>query len=303
MIFFVSGAMFGFAKIKGYCPWPAKKIGEKKGQLWVNFLESKQTGTVSKKNWTEMTHDSNRKIGLKNIKKVGYKKALEEMVKSVELKGKAGSNVDIDYIVSDEEGVNASAGENEFDANSDEGDDEVICDDDISSDGDEGRDDINGDDDIDGVCNGIDESESVNKEDNVVSNSSKETSNIIAAKTVNTGQAAIRSTLAKKTLQDSQQEVQKNFLEKIIQEKNGFSCRFCKFATSIELRAKTHGMTCGKQKKKVGSRKKTVCPECQEVFIKKGSFYKHYKLQHQTSSYKCSTRLKTYSEGRVIWLT
>ena len=87
-----SGTMFGFAKLKGYSPWPARKTGHVKGKLWVSFFGSKQIGTVSHKNWTDLTPESIEKIGLKYSKKGGYAIALKEMVKVYELNNKSDSN-------------------------------------------------------------------------------------------------------------------------------------------------------------------------------------------------------------------
>ena len=53
-------------------------------------------------------------------------------------------------------------------------------------------------------------------------------------------------------------------------------------------------MTCGRKTKKVGPKKKPVCPECKTVFENRKLFRKHYKDQHQNSAYKCSRCLKTY---------
>ena len=65
--------MFGFAKMKGYCSWPAQKKGEVKGQLWVYFFGSKTFGKISKTNWTDLSTTSHAKLGLKNLLKPGYK--------------------------------------------------------------------------------------------------------------------------------------------------------------------------------------------------------------------------------------
>ena len=73
--------MFGFAKLRGFSPWPAQKTGLAQGKVWVKYFGCGQLGTVPHKNWTDLTPDSYEKIGLKKSKLSGYSKALEDMIR------------------------------------------------------------------------------------------------------------------------------------------------------------------------------------------------------------------------------
>jgi len=119
-----------------------------------------------------------------------------------------------------------------------------------------------------------------------------------------------KSSKAKKTLQESQAEVSKQFNCKIVKNSVGFNCKNCKnFGTTILYRAKYHAMVCGnnaKKQKKRRSRKKFKCSECEEAFSRKPEFNKHYKAVHQKSVYTCSKCLrrfklmKTYSKHMKV---
>jgi len=56
--------MFGFAKIRGYSPWPAKVMGEisEKGNFWVQFYGKDEFGSINAKNWTQLTTESYNKL-------------------------------------------------------------------------------------------------------------------------------------------------------------------------------------------------------------------------------------------------
>ena len=338
--------MFGFAKMKGYCPWPAQKKGQVRGQLWVYFFGSKTFGTISKSKWTDLTSDSYTKIGSKHLKKSGYLKALKEMTEIAKL-NETANNIDQDPIVNNavsdtatgdveksliennivNETVNAAvsedigvyvSGEALIESASDdvrEGFSDAVSDyvdvSEVLRDGvSEGaRNGVS-----EGARDGVSESVSDAVTDSVTDNVTAVIDEVARGLDVGVSdvlvdilnvaknvpskrkdQTSIKSAFAKKTLQDSQREVQKNFSEKITKVNDGFSCKFCsKFSTSLELRAKTHSMTCGRKTKKVGPKKKPVCPECKTVFENRNLFRKHYKDQHQNSAYKCSRCLKTY---------
>ena len=71
---------------------------------------------------------------------------------------------------------------------------------------------------------------------------------------------------ARKTLQDDQREVMKNFHEKIVSVGLGYQCKSCPFATALELKAKTHAQTCGKPKRMKRRKKEIKCAECDVKF-------------------------------------
>ena len=74
--------MLGFAKMKGFSPWPARKLGhtEASGKLWVRFFGKNQLGTISRKNWTDLTPESYKTIGVKYGKNSAYSLALRKMM-------------------------------------------------------------------------------------------------------------------------------------------------------------------------------------------------------------------------------
>ena len=74
--------MLGFAKLRGFSPWPAQTIGQAEagGKTWVRFFGKNQLGTIPRKNWTDLTSESHKTIGLKNAKKVTYRIALDLMM-------------------------------------------------------------------------------------------------------------------------------------------------------------------------------------------------------------------------------
>ena len=78
----VSNEEFGFAKVKGFSFWPAKKTGEIKNKLWVKFFGVNQMGCVSKndKHWLALSDTSfNNFVNSKAMKKKNYLKAIKEM--------------------------------------------------------------------------------------------------------------------------------------------------------------------------------------------------------------------------------
>ena len=238
--------MFGFAKLKGYSPWPAKKLGQSGGKVWVRFFGKNQLGTISRKNWTDLSPESHETIGLKNDKKAGYATALELMTEASKQNLEA-----VDDITDHLPGV------------------DIIV-------------------------------EPVNEVHGQKVNLQKSAkSKIKKTKKCDKNRAQTKSAFAKKTLQDSEREVLKNFSEKIVREKSGFSCKGCKFSSALELRAKTHAMTCGRKFKKVASHKKSSCPECESVFSNKKDLFKHYKTEHPISKYKCSKCLKAYRQRKT----
>ena len=79
--------MLGFAKLRGFSPWPARMIGQTKadGRIWVRFFGKNQLGTIPRKNWTKLSPESHETIGMKNILKAGYKTALDAMIVASEV--------------------------------------------------------------------------------------------------------------------------------------------------------------------------------------------------------------------------
>jgi DNA-directed RNA polymerase subunit RPC12/RpoP len=233
--------MLGFAKLKGFSPWPARKLGQAEagGKVWVRFFGENQLGTVPRKNWTELTPESHKTVGIKNAKNNKYATALELMIEA-----------------SDENCTLANGNSNNP---------------------------------------GVVLAQDVVELDEIPLNTQAQKAHVKKpAKPQNKNQEKTKSALAKKTLQDSEREVSNNFSNKIVTEDSGFYCKNCKFSSALKLRAKTHAMTCGKKIKKFSSRKKSPCPECASVFSSRKELNQHYKVKHQTSSYKCSKCLKSY---------
>ena len=74
--------MLGFAKMKGFSPWPARKLGhiERSGKVWVRFFGKNELGTIPRKNWTDLTNESHTAIGLKYVKNASYALSLKLMI-------------------------------------------------------------------------------------------------------------------------------------------------------------------------------------------------------------------------------
>ena len=90
-------------------------------------------------------------------------------------------------------------------------------------------------------------------------------------------------------LQDDEARNIKLFREKIIEENDGFTCRFCEFASGMLIVAKTHAAHCGKMDQKRRKRAKVYkCTECTDTFPNKASLNKHFRNSHATSSYPCT---------------
>ena len=72
----------GFAKVKGYSFWPARKVGEAKKKVWVKFFGVEQLGCVTnnEKHWMVLSDLSFKKlVYYKRLIKPSYKKAVIEM--------------------------------------------------------------------------------------------------------------------------------------------------------------------------------------------------------------------------------
>ena len=72
----------GFAKMRGYSFWPAKKMGEVKNKLWVKFYGCDQMGAVNNndKHWMPINSDIFRKmVNPKTLKRPSYLKAVTEI--------------------------------------------------------------------------------------------------------------------------------------------------------------------------------------------------------------------------------
>ena len=72
--------MFGFAKMRGYPSWPARKMGQNKNKIWVHFYGTNQFGSIPTNNWTDLSQESHKKFGLTNVGKAGYDVALKAMI-------------------------------------------------------------------------------------------------------------------------------------------------------------------------------------------------------------------------------
>ena len=74
--------MLGFAKLRGFAPWPARMLGQAigDGKVWVRFFGKNQLGTITNKNWTKLSTESHKAIGLQNNHKTGYAAALKSMI-------------------------------------------------------------------------------------------------------------------------------------------------------------------------------------------------------------------------------
>ena len=78
----VSNEEFGFAKVRGFQFWPAKKTGDIKNKLWVKFFGVNQMGCVPKndKHWLALSDTSFKNfVNAKAMKKKTYLKAIVEM--------------------------------------------------------------------------------------------------------------------------------------------------------------------------------------------------------------------------------
>ena len=93
-----------------------------------------------------------------------------------------------------------------------------------------------------------------------------------------------------KDLQEDEAKNIKLFREKIVEDGKGYSCRLCTFASGMRIAAKTHAVECGKKQQTRRKKSKNFnCTECTQNFMNKMCLDKHFKNNHVTSSYLCTT--------------
>ena len=304
---------YGFAKIRGFSFWPAKKSGVSAGKLWVRFYGSHQFGVISnvEKNWIKLNEASLKKFSKPQfLNHSAISKALREMVDVVKdiddsdlgiqnvLAGlnltslKPVCHVSVYHHKDQAENVN-SVNMQDNTVNSEQV--QSVRTKEILRTGTELP--------LSETQNkDIDRKNALSKYKTSKAKTSKAKTSTPHGKNQNpkhdNSEVKSKQAKVKKTLLQNQHEVEKKFDEKITSKNGGFYCK-CGFVSALKLKATTHAMNCGIKRKKSFRRKVIKCSECVATFNLRSLLHKHYKKTHQTAMYVCSSCFKSYTQRRT----
>ena len=314
---------------RGYSSWPARKTGEFQGKLWVKFYGSNQHGSVTKnKNWTGLSETSLKQfVTNKNLSKPKLKEAIHELlIVTKGLKDKVKAEGLFNEVETFLKLVSQGSGDSYLKDGTEAllavatGSPEMptvtnVIADEPSKDGGTASSEAANDDSEFEAGNTNSESETATRSPEIPRQGSSQSPSVLKtisslvknkqtkatkvdAKNKSKEETKSKDKKARQTLLDDQREVNKKYKEKIIEHTLGFSCKLCTFATGIELKAKTHAVSCGVKRKKSAGKKVIVCQECQETFESNVKLHKHFQKLHQKGTYKCSKCGKTYKKRR-----
>ena len=99
-----------------------------------------------------------------------------------------------------------------------------------------------------------------------------------------------------KSLRENEIEENKIFHENIVVKENFFFCKICnRFSSTTKMKAKSHVLSCSKNKKQGRPGKLAKCLECDDTFSSKTDLEKHHRQEHLCQLYSCTICLKKFN--------